>query len=153
VTLPSGGSFELYSVSRDMTQLSFGPLASLPIEIDYSPTRDGKLSGSLVFLTNHSKSKRPGVTVRLTGSGVGTPPVVTANPPSAMFLGDVDGSDNVYTDFGGHSGDSVIGPGPVPNSSHYGGVTIPLKYTIPGHNGCSALILIIQPVTSNSGPR
>lgn len=134
--LPPGILLKLFYGPRDATQLSFGPLASAPIEIDYSPTKDGNLSGSLVFITNDPK--HPRVTVRLTGKGVGAPPNVTANPPTAIFLGDAAGSDNVYTDSAGHSGDAVIAAGPVPNSPHYGGVTIPLAYPLPGHSECDA---------------
>lgn len=133
-SFPSGVSLKLFSGPRDAKQFSFGPLASVQIEIDYSPVKDGRLSGSLVFTTNDPK--HPQIKIRLKGSGVGQPPNVLANPPTAIFLGDADGSDNIYTDSAGHSGDAVVGPGVAPNSPHYGGVTLPLAAPLPGHALC-----------------
>jgi len=116
------------------TQFNFGPQASVPIEVDFYPTKDGKFSARLAFTT--SDPKHPTIRVHVTGHGIGKPPDVTANPPTAVFLGDADGAENVYTDSSGHVGDAAIGPGVASNSRHYGGVSMPLGAPLPGHSAC-----------------
>ena len=134
--LPPGVSMKALLGAQYQTKFNFGPLASVPIEVDFSPTKDGKFSTQLVFTT--TDPKHPAIKIHVTAHGIGKPPDVTANPPNAIFLGDADGAENVYTDSSGHVGDAAIGPGVASNSLHYGGVSIPLNGTLPGHSPCDA---------------